>query len=84
MIHALKIMYGIAKDGKTDYVGLPTNIFHLAIGLNMMDAYSPNYSKELQYITLKLLAGLGKIAGIENKLVKKYCMDQKTCNDTIH
>lgn len=70
---ALQIMYGLAKAGRTNSIGLPKNVFHLAIGLNMMNAYSPDYPRNLQYIAIKVLAGLEKIIGIEKKILDKYC-----------
>lgn len=73
MKYALQIMYGLAKDGKTNKVGLPLNVFHLAIGLSMMNAYSPNFPQVFQYIALSFLARLGKFIGVEKKLMEKYC-----------
>jgi len=39
MITALRIFYGLTRDGKTNKDGLPNNIFHTAIGLHMMDVH---------------------------------------------
>ena len=75
MKHALQIMYGLAEDGKTNKAGLPKNLFHLAIGLNMMDAYSPDFSQKLQHFAIKTLADLGKAMGMEKKLMEKYCKE---------
>ncbi|WP_405396583.1 cupin domain-containing protein [Maribacter sp. Asnod2-G09] len=73
MINALRIMYGLTNDGKTNNDGLPNNIFHAAIGLNMMDAFSPKFPSIVQKIGISTLAILGKIFGIEKLLIEKYC-----------
>lgn len=49
MINALRIMYGLTNDEKVNKEGLPNNIFYAAIGLKMMDAFSP----EVPYIIQK-------------------------------
>lgn len=72
MIIALRIFYGLTLDGKTNRDGLPNNIFHTAIGLNMMDAFSPKVPFILQKAGIASLSILGKIIGIEKSLIKKY------------
>ncbi len=73
MISALQIMYGLVEDGKTNAKGLPNNIFHTAIGLQMMDAFSPKIPYFIQKFGISILAILGRILGIKKKLIKKYC-----------
>ncbi|AUC77090.1 cupin domain-containing protein [Olleya sp. Bg11-27] len=73
MIYALQIMYGITSDGKTNNEGLPSNILHAAIGLNMMDAFSPKVPLIIQKIVFSTLAIFGKIMGTEKLLIRKYC-----------
>ncbi len=75
MKNALLIMYGLTADGKTNKDGLPNNIFHTAIGLKMMDAFTPEIPLILQKIGITVLATLGKIIGIEKILLQKYCTD---------
>ena len=72
MLQALQIMYGLVEDGKTNKEGLPKNILHTAIGINMMDAFSPKIPYFLQKIGISILAGLGRLLGIEKMLIKKY------------
>lgn len=73
MITALRIFYGLTGDSKTNSDGLPNNIFHTAIGLHMMDAFSPKVPFILQKVGITTLAILGKILGVEKSLIKKYC-----------
>ncbi len=73
MIQALQIMYGLANDGKTTRAGLPKNIFHIAIGLHMMDAFSPKFPYFIQKMGIGILAQLGKCLDIENRLIREYC-----------
>jgi mannose-6-phosphate isomerase-like protein (cupin superfamily) len=75
MKYALQIIYGIAKEGKINNLGLPRNVFHLAIGLDMMNAYSPDFPHIMQFIAIKTLSGFGKMVGIEKELLKRYCND---------
>ncbi|MGY6650105.1 cupin domain-containing protein [Wenyingzhuangia sp. IMCC45574] len=73
MINALQIMYGLVNDRKTNRQGLPKNIFHTAIGLKMMDAFSPKVPHYIQKAGISIFAFFGKIIGIEKMLLKKYC-----------
>lgn len=73
IIKALQIMYGLTNDKKTNKEGLPNNIFHTAIGLNLMDAFSPKIPFIIQKIGISFFYILGKIFGIEKQLIKKYC-----------
>jgi len=68
----LQIIYGLANSGKTLKNGLPHNIFNIAISLNMMDAYIPNVPLGIQKTGIQLLAFLGKILGIEKKLIRQF------------
>ncbi len=73
MMNALQIMYGLTNDVKTNKKGLPNNILHTAIGLKMMDAFSPKVPYFIQKVGISTLATLGKIIGLEKQLVEKYC-----------
>lgn len=74
MINALQIMYGLTNNGQTNKKGLPNNIFHTAIGLNMMDAFSPKIPYLLQKGSISIIALLGKTIGIEKALIEKHCI----------
>jgi quercetin dioxygenase-like cupin family protein len=72
MLQALQIMYGLTRDRKTTQTGMPKNILHTAIGIQMMDAFSPKIPHFFQKIGINTLAFLGKILGIKKKLLQKY------------
>jgi len=74
MINALQIMYGLTNDGQTNKDGIPNNLFHTAIGLDMMDAFSPKVPYLLQKGSISIIAFLGRILGIEKKLIEKHCI----------
>lgn len=71
--NGLQIIYGLAQDGKIYKNGLPTNIFYMAIAIKMMDAYVPDLPLFIQKTGILSLAFIGKITGLEKKIVKKYC-----------
>lgn len=73
MINALQIMYGLTNDEKINKEGLPYNIFHTAIGLNLMDAFSTKIPFIIQKIGISFFYSLGKVLGIEKQLINKYC-----------
>ena len=73
MKKGLQIMYGLVEDGKTNSAGLPNNIFHTAIGLKMMDAFSPDFPLILQKLGISTFAYLGNKLGIKKALLTKYC-----------
>lgn len=70
---ALQIFYGLAKDGKVYPNCLPRNIFYMAIGLHMMDAYIPDVPRSMQYLGITTLALIGKAFGLKKKLIQRYC-----------
>ncbi|MEM6685971.1 MAG: cupin domain-containing protein [Bacteroidota bacterium] len=74
MLKALQIMYGLTKDGKVTKKGIPKNISHTAIGIKMMDAFSPKIPHFIQKFGINTLAFLGKISGLEKKLLTKYTL----------
>ena len=73
MIKGLQIMYGLNNDDKTNSRGLPKNILHAAIGLKMLDAFSPKAPHFIQKNTIAILAFLGNVFGVEKSLLDKYC-----------
>ncbi|WP_378185414.1 cupin domain-containing protein [Aquimarina sp. W85] len=70
---ALQTFYGLAKDGKVYDNGLPSNIFYMAIGLHMMDAYIPNVPRSMQRLGITTLALIGEAFGLKKKLLLRYC-----------
>jgi len=77
IINALQIIYGLANNGKTTKHGLPKNIFHIAICLNMMDTFSPKVPYVIQKYGFLAIASIGRIFKIEKRLVDRYCLSSK-------
>ena len=73
MKKGLQLFYGLAKDGKVYRNNMPKNIFYLAIGVNMMDAYIPNTPIILQKISISTLLLISKVLGINKRIINKYC-----------
>jgi mannose-6-phosphate isomerase-like protein (cupin superfamily) len=69
----LQIMYGLANDDKVYKNGLPKNLLKMAIGLQKMDAYIPGAPRFIQKMGISILARLGKVVGLEQILLNKYC-----------
>ena len=72
MKKALQIMYGLVEDDKATKKGLPKNLFHIAIGIHLMDAFSPKCPFLLQKAGIKLLVFIAKLLKIDKKLFAKY------------
>lgn len=68
-----QIMYGLASDGKVNTAGIPRNIFHLAIGVQLLNAYIPSFPLKLQQLGIGLLSSIGQRFGIKKKLIETYC-----------
>jgi hypothetical protein len=66
-------MYGLASDGKVNTAGIPRNIFHLAIGVQLLNAYIPSFPLKLQQLGIGLLSSIGQRFGIKKKLIETYC-----------
>lgn len=70
--NAIRIAYGLARDGRTNKKGLPKNLAHMAILVNMGDGNFPGW---LSFLTppVKLVARWAKRKGIEARLLDQYC-----------
>ena len=73
IMKGLQIIYGLANDRKVYKNGLPKNILYTAIAINKMDAYIPNVPLFVQKVGISILALVGKITGLESRLVSIYC-----------
>lgn len=69
---ALCILYGLARDKRTDDKGRPASIIDLAIISNMSDMHLPGAAILLSPL-FKLLAFIGRINGVEKRLIETYC-----------
>jgi quercetin dioxygenase-like cupin family protein len=68
----LRITYGLARDGQVNQQGLPTNIWHMALLVEMSDT-SPTGLFSAVAPLLRALAKLARRRGIERELVERYC-----------
>lgn len=67
----LRILYGLAADGRTDKKSRPRSIKHAAILLNMADAKMTGLLSLMSPL-LKDVAKKAKANGDEQKLIEKY------------
>jgi mannose-6-phosphate isomerase-like protein (cupin superfamily) len=68
---SLRTVYGLAADGRVMANGLPRNPLHTALVLDWAEARLPGAHSALTPV-LTLLAGLGKLAGVERRLRQRY------------
>lgn len=71
--YSLRIIYGLATDGKTDKKSVPKNIQHLAIVACMSDMNIPGFFTII-FPLLKWLANRAKANGLEQRLIDRYCI----------
>lgn len=70
----LRIMYGLAEDGKANKQGLPKKMIHLAVVLDQGDTHIAGPMKLMNFI-LRYLTNKAKKNGVEEELLKTYCVD---------
>ena len=68
----LYILYGLARDGKSANGGIPNNPLHSAVVFAMSDMWPAGFGGALLTPVLKILAVVGRVIGMEKRLVKKY------------
>ncbi len=68
----VRSMYGLANDGKTNAVGMPTNFLHLALTLDFADLYFPVVPAWLQRTVRKTLTALARVTGAEKELAQYH------------
>lgn len=68
----LQIAYGLASDGKTNAKSLPTNLYHLAVLLELGGGKLPGLFGLLAPVFRALYKRAQK-KGIEQELIDKYC-----------
>ena len=69
---ALQIGYGLARDGLTNKQGLPKNILHMALLVEMSDTNAPGLFSTIAPL-LHVLAKWARRRGIERELAERYC-----------
>jgi quercetin dioxygenase-like cupin family protein len=68
---SLQILYGLARDGKTNKKGIPKNIFHLSILLALGESKLPGRYSVFEFLLLGF-ASVARRMGIDKKLQKYY------------
>lgn len=58
-------VFGLAEDGKVGRNGLP-NLLQLAVVAPLADSYPPNVPLPLSRLIVRLLAGIGRLAGYKS------------------
>jgi mannose-6-phosphate isomerase-like protein (cupin superfamily) len=69
----LRVIYGLARDGKVNAKGLPKNIWHLALMLDKGETYIPAIPYFLQRAVFGFLAWIGRMLGKQREL-DQYCI----------
>ena len=70
--NSLRILYGLAEDGRTNKKGIPKSLKHTAIVVCMSDMNVPGLFS-LFFPFLRRLAKKTKTKSEEKKLITKYC-----------
>jgi quercetin dioxygenase-like cupin family protein len=68
---SLQVAYGLARHGKTNSKGIPLNIFHVALLLEMSESKLPGAYTAFEFILL-LMAKIARILGTDKKLHRYY------------
>ena len=68
----LYILYGLARDGKSSNGGIPDNLMHSAVVGSMADMWPAGLRGAVLTPVLKILGFLGRISGMEERLVRQY------------
>lgn len=67
-----RILYGLARDGKTNAASVPKSLSHLAVVLPMTDMYASGLLRLLQPV-LGFLARRASANGTEQALIATFC-----------
>ncbi|PUZ27682.1 Mannose-6-phosphate isomerase, cupin superfamily [Chitinophaga costaii] len=73
--YALRILYGLAADGKTNLKGMPNNLLALAVVSKVSDM-RPAGAGALMTPFFGLLNFIASVSGFHKKLVNRYCKKQ--------
>ena len=68
---ALYILYGIINDGLVDDDGIPENIYHTALFIELSDTRSPERSALFNWFVSRM-AGRAQRNGVEEELIERY------------
>ena len=67
----LRIIYGLARDGKTNDKGMP-NIWHMSIVFQKGESYMPNMPIRFQKAVFGLIAKIARLMGKHKELYPYY------------
>jgi mannose-6-phosphate isomerase-like protein (cupin superfamily) len=70
--HMIRILYGLARDGKTNRQGIPTSLMTTALLCDIGDTQLPGLMK-LAAPLFRLLAARARRLGLERQLMATYC-----------
>lgn len=70
----LRILYGLARDGKTNKKGIPNSLAAIAIAGELGDTQLPGLWKLVAPL-LRLIADRARRNGLEQQLLNTYCRD---------
>ncbi len=73
MEKAIRIAYGLARDGKTTSKAVPKNIWQLALVFELGESYLVGMPLFLQRALFGTLATIARWRGIEKSLEQQYC-----------
>ncbi len=69
---ALRIAYGLARDGRTTAQSVPKNIWELAVLFQMAETYLPGLPLRVQQRLFGTLATIARWLGVEQRLRDTY------------
>ncbi len=72
MENALRIIYGLARDGLTNRRGIPRSFWQIAVLADMGDTYVAGPMRVLNPL-FRLAAGRARAMGVEAELLRRYC-----------
>jgi mannose-6-phosphate isomerase-like protein (cupin superfamily) len=72
MERALRIAYGLARDGLTNSRGIPRNFLHLALTADLSDIALTGPMALLNPV-LRFAARIARARGVEAELLRRYC-----------
>lgn len=70
--NAIKIAYGLARDGQCDAKGLPKRLDHMAVLFDIGEGRIPGLLSLLMPL-MRMLARKARARGVEKELMEKYC-----------
>lgn len=73
--HMIQILYGLARDGKTNQQGIPKSMATIALVGEMGDTHLPGLWKLVAPL-FRLIAARARRKGLEQQLLNTYCLNR--------